>query len=178
MNEFCSSFLPTDIPVGLVNNGKRVFPGVGTPHGYKNMWKINFCVLATDNSLPDVTFLKCGNEKDDFLARTVAVEEVSPTGALTITQFSSLETIVLNQLGKLLVILCASTKLQLNILLAKSGISCQIWKWDLELVARYGMKSENVWISVSPDDSDQDNGTKLLYYFIAIGPGRNSKTSN
>ncbi|GFW96032.1 hypothetical protein TNCV_957461 [Trichonephila clavipes] len=41
-----------------------------------------------------------------------------------------------------------------------SGISRQIrdgiWKWDI----------------VSPDDPDQDNGTKLLNYCIAIGPGQ------
>ncbi|GFU29753.1 hypothetical protein TNCV_4745781 [Trichonephila clavipes] len=37
-----------------------------------------------------------------------------------------------------------------------SGISRQIWKWQI----------------VNPDDPDQDNGTKLLNYCIAIGPSQ------
>ncbi|GFT76082.1 hypothetical protein TNCV_1255631 [Trichonephila clavipes] len=33
------------------------------------------------------------------------------------------------------------------------------------------------WEIVSPDDPDQDNGTKLSNYCIAIGPGQVSKIS-
>ncbi|GFY15802.1 hypothetical protein TNCV_1284471 [Trichonephila clavipes] len=52
----------------------------------------------------------------------------------------------------------------------------QIWKWELELVARCGIGSGNgnwnlspdagriwKWEIVNPDDPDQDSGTKLLY---------------
>ncbi|GFX68950.1 hypothetical protein TNCV_683091 [Trichonephila clavipes] len=58
-------------------------------------------------------------------------------------------------------------------LVAKSGISHQIWKWYMELV----IKSENGICNKSPnleivisDDPDQDNGTKLRNYCIVIGP--------
>ncbi|GFX39955.1 hypothetical protein TNCV_2647181 [Trichonephila clavipes] len=47
-----------------------------------------------------------------------------------------------------------------------SGISRQMWD---------GIRK---WKIVSPDDPDQDNGTKLLNYCIVIGPGQGSKIWN
>ncbi|GFV47088.1 hypothetical protein TNCV_197831 [Trichonephila clavipes] len=41
-----------------------------------------------------------GNEKANFLQRTAAEEEVSPTGSITFSELSFLKKIELNQLGR------------------------------------------------------------------------------
>ncbi|GFX33795.1 HTH_Tnp_Tc3_2 domain-containing protein [Trichonephila clavipes] len=52
-----------------------------------------------------------------------------------------------------------------------------IGKWDLKLVARWGMVSEKREIN-NPDDPDQYNGTKLLSYYIVIRPEQIQNTGS